>query len=587
MRAYPIWLTGLVCLGVLAAGCHPAREPQSRPKAAAAGAPPAAPPATPTAALTATSAPAIAAVSALQADPVVSAPAMPAAPAGAGIDWFHGNLEQAFAAAQREHRPLLLFWGAQWCPFCHTLKATVFRRPDFISETRLFVPVYLDGDDPGAQQWGERFGVLGYPTLVLLDSDRHEIMRLGAGRDVSQYAAALHLALQQLQPIDTLLASAAAHQPLSADACRRLAYNSWDLDTVEPSRDGERADQLQAAVRACPAGAATERANLTIYAAGYAADADAGAAGADTAGGADAQRPGRPRALPPGLAALTDQVAAILRQPPLALSCADALQTLDASFFRAVRARGRGFAAQLRDRYAATMDAAAADPQFVQADQLGFIDAKIVALTSIGGPTYRLPAAMLATADRRIDAALAGEQSPYVRPGLVNAALGILEDSDQYPRAYHVAQDEIGRADAPYYFQADLAQVAEKLGHKQEAIRLYAQAYAGSRGPATRFQWGQLYLAGLLRLAPQDAMRIQSVGLQVLGELDGSDRLADRARARLEQLDGDLRAWNTAAHGRHAAVLRVLRARMQQVCVKLAPHTPDQARCDVFLRQAA
>ncbi len=72
----------------------------------------------------------------------------------------------------------------------------------------------------------------------------------------------------------------------------------------------------------------------------------------------------------------------------------------------------------------------------------------------------------------------------------MNAALNILEDSDQYAKAYQIAKAEIGRADSPYYFQADLADVAEKLGRKDEAIQLLDVAYHGSRGPATRFQWG-------------------------------------------------------------------------------------------------
>ncbi|HEX4025630.1 MAG TPA: thioredoxin family protein [Steroidobacteraceae bacterium] len=566
MHVRALYLPGLMCLSLLlAAGCHPPHEPQSGPT----------PPRSGSAALPR---PAPAA----SVSPIVSAPAAPAAlPGATGIAWFHGSLEQAFAAAQREHRPVLLFWGAQWCPFCHTLKATVFRRPDFIAETRLFVPVYLDGDDPGAQQWGERFGVRGYPTLVLLDSDRREIMRLGAGRDVSQYAAVLSLALAQLQPIDGLLQSAAAGHELSAEGCRRLASNAWDLDTPEPSRYGELADQLQAAARACPAGAAVERASLTIYAAGYAADA----ADAASTGAADA--PTRHRTLSPQLVALTDEVSAILAQPRLARASVVALQNLDTSFFHAVRARGPRIATRLRDRYVATMDAAAADPQYVQADQLGFVDAKILALTSIGGPAFKLPPTVLTAADRRIDAALTTEQDAYVRPGLVNAALGILEDSGQYQRAYRIAQAEIGRSDAPYYYQADLAEIAEKLGRKQEAIQLYGEAYQGARGPATRFQWGQLYLSALLRLAPQDATRIQSVGLQVLGELDGPARLADRARGRLAQLDGELRAWNAAAHGRHQEVLRALRAHLQPVCVQMAPLAPARAGCDAFLRRAA
>ncbi len=106
-------------------------------------------------------------------------PPQPSAPGqgASGIAWFDGDVPAAFALAKREGRPVLLFWGAQWCPFCHTLKSTVFIRPDFIAKTRLFVPVYLDGDSPGAQSWGEQFDVLGYPTLVVLDS--------GSARDPS------------------------------------------------------------------------------------------------------------------------------------------------------------------------------------------------------------------------------------------------------------------------------------------------------------------------------------------------------------------------------------------------------------------
>jgi protein disulfide-isomerase len=149
------------------------------------------------------------------------------------IAWFDGSLEGAFIVAKRENRPVLLYWGAEWCPFCHTMKSTVFPRPDFIAKSHLFLPVYLDGDDEGAQKWGEEFGIQGYPTLIVLDAEKHEIIRLGAGRDVAQYAAILDLALDNLQPADALLQTAAGGKVLNADECRRLAYNSWELDTLE------------------------------------------------------------------------------------------------------------------------------------------------------------------------------------------------------------------------------------------------------------------------------------------------------------------------------------------------------------------
>jgi thiol-disulfide isomerase/thioredoxin len=372
------------------------------------------------------------------------------------IAWFDGSLQGAFIVAQRENRPVLLYWGAEWCPFCHTLKSKVFSRPDFIAKSHLFLPVYLDGDDDGAQKWGEQFGIQGYPTLIVLDPDRHEIMRLGAGRDVAQYAALLDTALEDVQPVEVVLKAGADGRPLSADDCRRLAYNSWELDTLPAKDYGERADRLAAAVSQCPANLELERASLTIYAAYYAANAPADAladapttpaapatpSAVKTAGQTAVQSPAQ-SGLSAQLTALTDQVAAILGDRTLAVASADALQNLDDNFFKAVSARGAKFASALRDSYVATMDAAASDARYVEADQLGFIDAKLRALKALGGAKYKLPAATLADANRRIDAALEAEQNPYVRSGLVNASLNILEDIGDYPKAYQIAKAEM------------------------------------------------------------------------------------------------------------------------------------------------
>ena len=48
-------------------------------------------------------------------------------------------------------------------------------RREFIERSSLFVPVYLDGDTELAQAQGERFGVLGYPTMIVLAPDGTEI----------------------------------------------------------------------------------------------------------------------------------------------------------------------------------------------------------------------------------------------------------------------------------------------------------------------------------------------------------------------------------------------------------------------------
>ena len=142
------------------------------------------------------------------------------------ISGFSGGVEAAFAAARAQNKPVFLYWGANWCPPCHELKATVFSRPDFIEKLKLFIPVHLDGDDPGAQKWGDKFGVSGYPTVLVLRADQSELARISGGMDLAQYAEVLDSVLGDVRPVGAILAAlkSGGARPLSRDDCHRLAY---------------------------------------------------------------------------------------------------------------------------------------------------------------------------------------------------------------------------------------------------------------------------------------------------------------------------------------------------------------------------
>ena len=497
---------------------------------------------------------------------IASTSAIAAQPA---IGWFSGSVEAAFAAARAQHKPVFLYWGANWCPPCHELKATVFSRPDFIEKLKLFIPVYLDGDDPGAQKWGDRFGVSGYPTVLVLRADRSELARISGGMDLAQYAEVLDSVLGDVRPVSTILATSKSGgaRALSRDDCHRLAYYGWDLTDEVSSRFSTLAQTLSQAASRCPADAAADRARLILAAASLAADGEAEAL---AAGKVPDQK----------LVQLIGQVDAILRKPSLASGMADATAGLDEAFFQAVARVAPQDASAWNQRYAAVMDAAAIDPRFSVADHLYFLYSKLVAAKALD-PKHRIPADLSAQAQRRINATLAGKLDDHTRASVVNAALNILELLGDDDRAYAITRAQLAQSKSPYYYMLDLASLDEKHGHIDSAVNWLAKAYAQSQGAATRFQWGTDYVLGLIRMKPADDAAIRTAGLSVLGELDGPDRLYRRTRARLTKLDHALSKWN--ADGNHAATIGALRRRMDGICSRIPSTDPASATCRGFL----
>ncbi len=484
-----------------------------------------------------------------------------------GIAWFEGSVDEAFASAKATNKPVLLYWGAQWCPPCKQLKSAVFNRPDFIEKSKLFVAVYLDGDLPDAQKYGDEFRVTGYPTVVVLKPDRTEITRIAGNMDLSLYAAVLDNVLGDVRPVkDVIELAVKGEAPLAADDCRRLAYHAFGLedDGVFPAARLQTA--FENAARTCPADLAKERARLHIRAAEQAVTRQKDAI---TSGGkAD-------KALTVAIVRVNE----ILSNKQLALANADALRGLRGEFFRAARQTLPQLAPTLRERWMAIADAATANPDFAPADQLAAQLMKITAAKAYATDT-KVPtdvrSVALATADRM----LAVKQEPYVRAGVVNSAINVYIALDEWPRARDLLTLEATTSNTPHYYIGDLADVEEHLGNKQRSVELLAEAYAKAKGPASRFQWGYQYLDGLLRLTPDDLATIEKVGLQVIGELDGPNRIHRRTLSRLTKLDQKLREWNTSS-ARDAVAVK-LRNQVAQTCTKSADDAVTDAGCRAF-----
>jgi thiol-disulfide isomerase/thioredoxin len=487
------------------------------------------------------------------------------------IEWFDGSVESAFAAASAQAKPVFLYWGAQWCPPCYELKAYVFSRADFREKLQHFVPIYLDGDAPSAQRYAETFGVMGYPTVVVLRPDRTEVARISGGMDLSRYADVLDSALDDVSPVGVLLASLQSDSSasLTMEQCRRLAYNGWSLSSQSDAEPARLAAALDVASRRCPAEASMERDRLMLLAVGLIATAERSEL--------DAGKPASKLLTRLVQAA----VAKLIAGSPDNLSNADALLYRAEDFFVAVRRTEPAKKTELFERWVALMNALEQDDNRTEPVRLLAVAARLEAAKAVA-EDGKIAAPLLADARSSLDAFLSRKYDDAEHVGIVNSAMWVLHWLGDDERMKRMLEEEIRTSKTPYYYMTDLADLEEKAGRKTQAMQWLERAYRESRGPATRFQWGTLYLDGLLRMSPQDHARVESATLQVIGELAGPDRIRQRTRVRLNRLEDSLRRWGEAQPERRVS-LAAIANRWKSICASLPSSDVSSKECASML----
>ena len=156
------------------------------------------------------------------------------------IAWREGDVNDAFAEAKEQNKPVLLYWGAKWCPPCNQMKQTLFKDAAFIAETRAFIPVHLDGDAKDAQLWGEKFGIAGYPTVIVLRPDHTEVTRLSGSSAAPQLARCSRRRRRAPPRPRTCCAAPTIRRSSRADDWRLLASFDWGDDPKHFADPGKR-----------------------------------------------------------------------------------------------------------------------------------------------------------------------------------------------------------------------------------------------------------------------------------------------------------------------------------------------------------
>lgn len=100
----------------------------------------------------------------------------PAAPAPRSVyrevfDRSQPALASVLQRAQQRGRPTLLLFTAGWCGYCRKLEATTLPDARVQQEVQRFEAVHYDADREPGRSLAQRYGVRGYPTLVVLEAN--------------------------------------------------------------------------------------------------------------------------------------------------------------------------------------------------------------------------------------------------------------------------------------------------------------------------------------------------------------------------------------------------------------------------------
>jgi len=88
------------------------------------------------------------------------------------------NVAEPGRPAEEGGKPLLLRFHARWCGPCRVMDARVWPDAEVArAVNERFTPVEIDIDSPDAAALARQYGIIGVPTIVLLNREGREVAR--------------------------------------------------------------------------------------------------------------------------------------------------------------------------------------------------------------------------------------------------------------------------------------------------------------------------------------------------------------------------------------------------------------------------
>jgi thioredoxin-like negative regulator of GroEL len=107
---------------------------------------------------------------------------------------FVEGYERGYSEARRQNKPLLLFFTAEWCHYCHQMADEALTNDQVVSLSDRFVCVLVDAD--AAPDICRQFRVARFPTIQFVSPQGVVLNRLEGKRPGHQVTIAMQAALQ-------------------------------------------------------------------------------------------------------------------------------------------------------------------------------------------------------------------------------------------------------------------------------------------------------------------------------------------------------------------------------------------------------
>ncbi len=128
--------------------------------------------------------------------PARSATPAPAPQVAKGNLQFVEGYQRGYELAMQSGRPMLVFFTAEWCHYCHQMAGEAFMDPQVVNLARNFVCILVDAD--GEPAVCRQFRVQGYPTVQFISPRGVPLNRLVGKKPSGQVSMAMQAALQNI-----------------------------------------------------------------------------------------------------------------------------------------------------------------------------------------------------------------------------------------------------------------------------------------------------------------------------------------------------------------------------------------------------